>query len=177
MTSESVKGNIKSLGKVALALLTAFMVIAVAFQMGKCQGKGKSIERVTLDTITITKTDTVTISRRVTSYSPTPVMVENEDGHVRKTYEVSDEHVDTTGDSKAVISYVVGVRTDNDDVDSIGIDFKVDYPRTIQTMTITKEVTKNKTRHFGVGLSVGAGYGIFNRKPDVFVGVGLSYIF
>lgn len=47
-----------------------------------------------------------------------------------------------------------------------------------QDKIIFKEVTKyKKKRGFKVAPSVGAGYGVFNRKPDIYFGVSLSYIF
>ena len=47
----------------------------------------------------------------------------------------------------------------------------------IKDTTIVKEITKYKTKHFHIGPAVGLGYGMFNKKPDVFVGVTLSYSF
>lgn len=47
-----------------------------------------------------------------------------------------------------------------------------------QDKIIFKEVTKyKKKRGFKVAPSVGAGYGVFNRKPDIYLGVSLSYNF
>ncbi len=46
-----------------------------------------------------------------------------------------------------------------------------------QDTTIIKEITKYKTKHFHIGPAVGLGYGMFNKKPDVFVGVTFSYSF
>ena len=43
--------------------------------------------------------------------------------------------------------------------------------------TIVREITKYKTKHFHIGPSVGLGYGMFNRKPDIFVGVTFTYSF
>lgn len=43
--------------------------------------------------------------------------------------------------------------------------------------TIVKEITKYKTKRFHIGPAVGLGYGMFNKKPDVFVGVTFSYSF
>ena len=44
--------------------------------------------------------------------------------------------------------------------------------------TITKEVIKWKEKKgFKVAPSVGAGYGVINRKPDIYLGVSLSYNF
>ena len=44
-----------------------------------------------------------------------------------------------------------------------------------QETIITEEKTKKK--HFYWGPSVGVGYGVINRKPDVFVGVSVGYSF
>lgn len=43
--------------------------------------------------------------------------------------------------------------------------------------TIVKEITKYKTKHFHIGPAVGLGYGMFNKKPDVFAGITFSYSF
>lgn len=40
-------------------------------------------------------------------------------------------------------------------------------------MTIT--VQKKKARRWGVGVQAGAGVGLFNRQPDIFVGLGVQY--
>ena len=63
--------------------------------------------------------------------------------------------------------------TDNYDIDSIALRFNVDYPKIIQTQTITKTVTKKK--HWNYGVQTGIGYGIYNRKPDLYIGVGVQY--
>lgn len=47
----------------------------------------------------------------------------------------------------------------------------------IPQVTITKEVTKIKRNHFNYGITVGCGYGLFNKKADVFVGMGITYSF
>ena len=36
-------------------------------------------------------------------------------------------------------------------------------------------VPKYKKKHFSIGPSVGVGYGVFNRKPDLFVGVNVTW--
>lgn len=57
------------------------------------------------------------------------------------------------------------------------------YAVTLDTLyySFTYRPTKIKTNyfrdHFRFGLGAGAGYGCFTRKPDIFVGVGLYYIF
>ena len=44
-----------------------------------------------------------------------------------------------------------------------------------KTVTITKRETVSKRNRFNVGLTGGVGYGIFTRKPDVWVGVGCTW--
>ncbi len=44
-----------------------------------------------------------------------------------------------------------------------------------RTVFVTKTQTVTKRNRFGVGLTGGVGYGIINRKPDVFIGVGVTW--
>lgn len=41
--------------------------------------------------------------------------------------------------------------------------------------TVEKTNTIQKSRPFTVGIQAGAGYGIMNKKPDIYVGVGITY--
>ena len=42
------------------------------------------------------------------------------------------------------------------------------------TTTVTKTIVRPSPR-LSVGIQAGAGYGIVNRQPDVFIGIGLQY--
>ena len=44
-----------------------------------------------------------------------------------------------------------------------------------QTVTVTRTQTVTKRNRFNVGLTGGFGYGIFTRRPDVWVGVGVTW--
>ena len=44
-----------------------------------------------------------------------------------------------------------------------------------QTVTVTRTQTVTKHNRFNVGLTGGFGYGIFTRKPDVWVGIGVTW--
>ena len=44
-----------------------------------------------------------------------------------------------------------------------------------QDRTITKEVIKWKNRRWSISPSIGVGYGVTTKKPDIFVGIGVSY--
>ena len=45
----------------------------------------------------------------------------------------------------------------------------------IETVTITNTVIKKRHLHWGI--TGGAGYGVINKKPDIFIGVGVMYEF
>lgn len=67
-------------------------------------------------------------------------------------------------------AYISGYRTS---LDSININVK--YPH-IYKETIIKETYKQKgTWNYNIG--IGAGYGIFNKKPDIFIGTTFGYTF
>lgn len=48
-----------------------------------------------------------------------------------------------------------------------------------KTTYITTEKTSyiEKKKHFNHGIQIGVGFGVINRKPDVFVGYGFQYSF
>ena len=49
------------------------------------------------------------------------------------------------------------------------------------TITYTKEIIKNvynkKKQHLNHGISFGVGYGLWNKKPDLFIGYSVMYSF
>ena len=49
------------------------------------------------------------------------------------------------------------------------------------TITFTKEIIKNvynkKKQHLNHGISFGVGYGLWNQKPDLFIGYSVMYSF
>ena len=50
------------------------------------------------------------------------------------------------------------------------------------TITYTKEIIKNiytkpKQQHFNHGITLGVGYGVWNQKPDLFIGYSVMYSF
>ena len=130
---------------------------------------------------TIVKTDTITnvIERRDTIYKPKPVTTE--------IVRVDTVRADTVlvYESKR---YNVPVRTDSVsgeiDVVASGVDCSVDsvmwrlqIPTRTITNTIETERVISKKTHLNWGVTVGAGYGVITRKPDVFVGFGVMYSF
>lgn len=156
--------------------------ILLSMTMGKCS-RTEIQTKVETDTVFQERIDTMHITHTVTRYRPQPTrtdtifvtdtQTQEVAQHIKKTYEVDSLHIDTTCIPPASVNYHLLVRTDNYDIDSIALRFNVDYPKIIQTQTITKTVTKKK--HWNYGIQTGLGYGIYNRKPDLYIGVGIQY--
>lgn len=156
--------------------------ILLSMMVGKCS-RTEIKTKVETDTVFQERIDTIHLTHTVTRYRPQPTrtdtifvtdaQTQEVAQHIKKTYEVDSLHIDTTCTPPASVNYHLLVRTDNYDVDSIALRFNVDYPKIIQTQTITKTVTKKK--HWNYGIQTGFGYGVYNRKPDLYIGLGLQY--
>ena len=156
--------------------------ILLSMMVGKCS-KTEIQTKVETDTVFQERIDTIHLTHTVTRYRPQPTrtdtifitdaQTQEVAQHIKKTYEVDSLHIDTTCIPPASVNYHLLVRTDNYDVDSIALRFNVDYPKIIQTQTITKTVTRKK--HWNYGIQTGFGYGVYNRKPDLYIGVGIQY--
>ena len=156
--------------------------ILLSMMVGKCS-RTEIKTKVETDTVFQERIDTIHITHTVTRYRPQPTrtdtifvtdaQTQEVAQHIKKTYEVDSLQIDTTSKPHGIVSYHLLVRTDNYDVDSIALRFNVDYPKIIQTQTITKTVTRKKRWNYGI--QTGLGYGIYNRKPDLYIGVGIQY--
>ena len=156
--------------------------ILLSMMVGKCS-KTEIQTKVETDTVFQERIDTIHLTHTVTRYRPQPTrtdtifitdaQTQEVAQHIKKTYEVDSLQIDTTSKPHGMVSYHLLVRTDNYDVDSIALRFNVDYPKITQTQTITKTVTRKK--HWNYGIQTGFGYGVYNRKPDLYIGVGIQY--
>lgn len=156
--------------------------ILLSMMVGKCS-RTEIKTKVETDTVFQERIDTIHFTHTVTKYKPQPTrtdtifvtdtQTQEVAQHIKKTYEVDSLHIDTTCTPPASVNYHLLVRTDNYDVDSIALRFNVDYPKITQTQTITKTVTRKK--HWNYGIQTGFGYGVYNRKPDLYIGVGIGY--
>ena len=165
-------------------MLIGVSVICILLSMlvGKCS-KTEIQTKVETDTVFQERIDTIHITHTVTRYRPQPTrtdtifvtdtQTQEVAQHIKKTYEVDSLHIDTTCIPPASVNYHLLVRTDNYDIDSIALRFNVDYPKITQTQTITKTIIKKKRCNYGI--QTGIGYGIYNRKPDLYIGVGIQY--
>ena len=130
------------------------------------------------DTLTITKTDTVQQYITHTITKPVPVMetIIRHDTLYNaplslKTYEDS---ITTTNEVK--VQYRAIISGYEQSLDTIS--FNVHYPQITNTITNTitneKTITKYKNPKITAGIAAGAGYGIINKKPDIFIGFSLQ---
>lgn len=148
-----------------IAVLSLLLILSITFQYLYYSNQNSTGNSLKTDTVTITKIDTITITKPViqyryitevitdTLYSTDSVLVS-----VRIPIE-STTYQDST--YRAVVS---GYRAS---LDTIQV-----YPIHTYT-TITNTITKQ--RRFNIGVQAGFGYGIFTKKPDVYVGLGMSY--
>lgn len=142
---------------------------------------------VKIDTIFIETIDTIHITNTITKYKPLPTKTDtiyiadsltNEVvQHINKFYACDSLYKDTTCTPPASVNYHLYVKTDNYDIDSVSLKFDVNYPKVTQVQTITKEITKYKKNHITWGIQSGFGYGVFNKKPDFYIGLGVQYNF
>lgn len=164
-------------------------------------GKGK----VTVDTVTVRDTVRITEPSAADSVvtgvirvpvalptEPTVPKAEIEVFEPGRLSEVMDGHAVNKGGSEAQetgkiagkdTAWAVVPRTQKRYVDSTymawisGYEPRLDSIEVYQkTVVVTKRVEgRVKNRRFNVGLTGGFGYGVFTRKPDVWVGVGCTW--
>lgn len=164
-------------------------------------GKGK----VTVDTVTVRDTVRITEPSAADSVvtgvirvpvalptEPTVPKAEIEVFEPSRLSEVLDGHAVNKGGSEAQetgkiagkdTAWAVVPRTQKRYVDSTymawisGYEPRLDSIEVYQkTVVVTKRVEgRVKNRRFNVGLTGGFGYGVFTRKPDVWVGVGCTW--
>ena len=133
---------------------------------------------VKTDTLTVTKTDTVPqyITKTITKPKYVKEEIIRHDTLYNaplsvKTYEDS---ITTTNDAK--VQYRATVSGYEQSLDTI--EFNVKYPMVTNTITNTitneKTITKYKNPKITAGIAAGAGYGIINKKPDIFIGFSVQ---
>ena len=131
------------------------------------------------DTVMVTRIDTVFDTITVTKYKPKPVKVEvlridtvyNDTILATERSTFCDTLLATPTDTVCVMTEVEGINA------------RVNYLKAyLKKGTITEHTEKTitvvkKQKGFIIAPTVGVGYGIFNKRPDVYIGVGFSYIF
>ena len=160
--------------------LGILMVAAALFLIITFCGRGSkpSLDRDTVIIVsrdTIERIDTQYIAKTNTVVKPTLVrdtlIIQNDDTIAQKQYS---DTICLDIDTVIAQSYISGR---NAKLDSLSLQLKkaeLTKEKTI-TDTITKTITKKQ--HFFWGPTVGVGYGVVNKKADVFIGVSVGYKF
>lgn len=129
----------------------------------------------TIDTVidvdTFTRVDTVKIPKTILVPSKTDTVYKERITNdtvlsvTRKTYDIDNDSVG----AHLVVSGV------NPRVDSLSIWAR----KTSYTVnkTIIKTIPMKDTKRFKIYPTIGVGYGVFSRKPDMYIGIGFTYSF
>lgn len=153
-------------------IISLLLVISLAFNVHQCNRKKEkeyiNVEKEVIvektDTIVdyIYKTDTIYNVKKDTEYK---YITQNDTVYIENRPEIYKDSTD---------KYDI-------EIQSVKLDwYKLNIHHT-DTITYEKEIIKNvynkKKQHFNHGIQIGIGWGVWNRKPDLFVGYGIQYNF
>ena len=141
--------------------------ILIILNLYQCNKNNNRIEINNVETI---RQDTVVVRDTLKFYKPKPIYVKSE----KDTLFINDTtFIELPKETKVY-------RDSTYEAQITGFQPNLDYIKVFpKTTYITKEKVSyiaNK-KHFHHGLQVGVGFGVINRKPDVFVGYGFTYTF
>ena len=134
------------------------------------QSRTPTVDTV-IDVDTFTKVDTVKIPNTILVPSKTDTIYQE---RIAKdtTLQVTRKTYDIDNDSVGAHLVVSGV---NPSVDTLSIwANKTSYS---VNKTIIKTIPMKDTKRFKIYPTIGVGYGVFSRKPDMFIGIGVTYSF
>lgn len=130
--------------------------------------KTNTIDTV-IDVDTFTMIDTVKIPKTILVPSKTDTVYQERITNdttlnvTRKTYDIDNDSVG----AHVVVSGV------NPSVDTLSIwSKKTSYS---VNKTIIKTIPMKDTKRFKIYPTIGVGYGVFSRKPDMYIGIGFTY--
>lgn len=132
------------------------------------QSRTPTVDTV-IDVDTFTKIDTVKIPHEILVPSKTDTVYQE---MISKdtTLQVTRKTYDIDNDSVGAHLVVSGV---NPMVDTLSIwAKKTSYS---VNKTIIKTIPMKDTKRFKIYPTIGVGYGVFSRKPDMYIGIGFTY--
>ncbi|EYA39807.1 DUF6808 domain-containing protein [Bacteroides fragilis] len=148
-----------------IAILSLLLALSVIFQYLYHSNQSSAGNSLKTDTVTITKIDTVTVTKPVIQYKYiTQVITDtlyNTDSIKVPVHIPIERTIFQDSTYRAVVS---GYRASLDTIQVFPLH---------TTTTITNTIIKQK--RFNIGIQAGVGYGICTKKPDVYVGLGVSY--
>ena len=164
----------KTINTFLIVIVTA-AVTAILLSPWLAKDRVKNVRHTTIDTVierdTVTKVDTFNVPHTVLVPSRTDTIyqerIEKDTvlNTISKAYDIDNDSVG----AHVVISGV------NPRIDSMSIWAK----KTSYTIdrTITKTIPIKDTKRFKIYPTIGVGYGVFSKRPDMFIGIGMTYSF
>ena len=161
--------------KTFIIVIVTAAVTAILLSPWLAKDRLKNVRHTTIDTVierdTVTKVDTFNVPHEILVPSRTDTIYQEKIPRdttlqvTRKTYDIDNDSVG----AHVVISGV------NPKIDTMSIWAK----KTSYTIdrTITKTIPIKDSKRFKIYPTIGVGYGVFSRKPDMYIGIGLTYNF
>ena len=132
------------------------------------QSRTPTIDTV-IDVDTFTKIDTVNVPHTILVPSKTDTVWQERITN-DTTLQVTRKTYDIDNDSVGAHVVVSGI---NPMVDTLSIwSKKTSYS---VNKTIIKTIPMKDTKRFKIYPTIGVGYGVFSRKPDMYIGIGFTY--
>ena len=153
-------------------IISILLIISLSFNVHQCNRKRdkeyvnneKEVIVEKTDTIIdyMYKTDTIYNTKTNTEYK---YITKNDTAYIESKPEIYKDSTD---------NYDITIKSVKMDWYKLNIHHR-------DTITYTKEIIKNvynkKKQHFNHGITLGVGYGVWNQKPDLFIGYSVMYSF
>lgn len=152
---------------IVTAAITA-LLLSPWLSRERFQSRTPTIDTV-IDIDTFTKIDTFNVPHTILVPSKTDTVYQE---RIQKdtTLQVTRKTYDIDNDSVGAHVVVSGI---NPSVDTLSIwSKKTSYS---VNKTIIKTIPMKDTKRFKIYPTIGVGYGVFSRKPDMYIGIGFTY--
>ena len=162
------KNTIKIFMFVIVTAAVTAILLSPWLSRERFQSRTPTVDTV-IDVDTFTKVDTVKIPHTILVPSKTDTVYQEK---IQKdtTLQVTRKTYDIDNDSVGAHVVVSGI---NPMVDTLSIwSKKTSYS---VNKTIIKTIPMKDTKRFKIYPTIGVGYGVFSRKPDMYIGVGFTY--
>ena len=162
------KNTIKIFLLVIVTSAVTALLLSPWLSRERFQSRTPTIDTV-IDVDTLTRIDTVNVPHTILVPSKTDTVYQ-ERIHKDTTLQVTRKTYDIDNDSVGAHVVVSGV---NPKVDTLSIwSKKTSYS---VNKTIIKTIPMKDTKRFKIYPTIGVGYGVFSRKPDMYIGIGFTY--
>ena len=162
------KNTIKIFILVIVTAAVTAILLSPWISRERFQSRTNTIDTL-IDVDTFTRVDTVKIPNTILVPSKTDTVYQERITN-DTTLQVTRKTYDIDNDSVGAHVVVSGI---NPKVDSLSIwSKKTSYS---VNKTIIKTIPMKDTKRFKIYPTVGVGYGVFSRKPDMYIGIGFTY--